>query len=236
MQRDVKIGIAIGVLLIALIAVFWWFRHTGRNMPVTETGPAVSENELPGPVVPVSPPMGVPGEIGPMASATGTAPMMTAGEPVGTVAMPAATAVAPPPPLPVAAKQTYKVQHDDTLSSISEQFYKTTTKWRLIYDANKEKIGPNPDKLKDGMELVIPEAAATASISPAPTAGGTGAAGAGGKYVVVAGDNLTSIAQKWYGSATEADINRIYQANKAKIGPDRDALKVGMELVIPAAH
>jgi nucleoid-associated protein YgaU len=178
--------------------------------------------------------MGVPGEIGPMAGATGAAPMMTVGEPVGTVTLPPAAAV-PPPPAPVVAKQTYKVQHDDTLSSISEQFYKTTTKWRLIYDANKDKIGPNPDKLKEGMELVIPEAAATASGGPAPAAGGTGAAAAG-KYVVATGDTLSSIAQKSYGSASKANIDRIYQANKAKIGPDPDDLKVGTELVIPAAH
>ena len=64
----------------------------------------------------------------------------------------------------------------------------------------------------------------------------TGTAAAGGKYVIVAGDSLTKIAQKAYGSATPANIDRIYQANKAKIGPDPDDLKVGMELVIPAAH
>jgi nucleoid-associated protein YgaU len=233
MQRDVKIGIAIGVLLIALIAVFWWFRHT--NMPAKETIPPTTENELSGPVVPVSPPVGVPSEIGPMASATAAAPMMTVGEAVGTVTLPAATLV-PPPPAPVAAKQTYKVQHDDTLSSISEQFYKTTTKWRLIYEANKDKIGPNPDKLKEGMELVIPEATATTAGGAAPAAGGTGAGPAGEKYVVATGDTLSSIAQKTYGSASQANIDRIYQANKAKIGPDPDVLKVGTVLVIPAAH
>ncbi|MGD1000065.1 MAG: LysM peptidoglycan-binding domain-containing protein [Candidatus Brocadiia bacterium] len=239
MQRDVKIGIAIGVLLIALIAVFWWFRHNNRNMPPMETATTASENELPGPVVPVSPPMGVPGEIGPMAGVTGAAPMATGVEPMpmGTVAMPAVTVVAPPPPPPrVAARKTYKVQHGDTLSSISEQFYKTTTKWKLIYDANKDKIGLDPGKLKDNMELEIPDAAAAAAGSPAPAPGGAHPAAAAGKYVIATGDTLTSIAQKSYGSATKADIDRIYQANKAKIGPDPDDLKVGMELVIPAAH
>ncbi len=235
MQRDVKIGIAIGVLLIALIAVFWWFRHNNRNVPVMETGPAASENELPGPVVPVSPPMGVPGEVAPMAGATGAAPMETAAAPMpmGTVAMPAVT-VAPPPP-PVATRQTtYKVQHGDSLSSISEQFYKTPAKWGIIYAANRQKIGADPGKLQDGMELVIPEAGAAASAGPARGPRGTGAAA--GKYVVATDDTLTSIAQKSYGSATKADIDRIYQANKATIGPDPDVLKVGMELVIPAKN
>ena len=160
MQRDVKIGIAIGVLLIALIAVFWWFRHSNRNMPVMETGPAASENELPAPVVPVSPPMGVPGEIGPMASATGAAPMATGVEPapMGTAAMPAVTvAPPPPPPHPATAARPTRSSTATRLSSISEQFYKTPAKWRVIYEANRDKIGPDPSKLKDDMELVIPE-------------------------------------------------------------------------------
>jgi nucleoid-associated protein YgaU len=237
MQRDVKIGIAIGVLLIALIAVFWWFRHSNRNVPIMETGTTASENELPGPVVPVSPPMGVPGEIGPMAGATGAAPMATGVEPMpmGTVAMPAVTVVPPPPPPPppVAGKQTYKVQHGDTLSSISEHFYKTPMKWRLIFEANRDKIGASPNNLKDGMELVIPDGGAASAV-PGRRGSGAAAAAAAGKYVIATGDTLTSIAQKSYGSATKADIDRIYEANKARIGPDPDDLKVGMELVIPA--
>jgi nucleoid-associated protein YgaU len=231
MQRDVKIGIAIGVLLIALIAVFWWFRHNNRNNPVAPENQTTEG--LPSPVEPVSPPMGVPGEVGPMVGATGAAPMMTAGAPLGAATRPAITAVPPPPP--VAAGQTYKVQHGDTLSSISERFYKTAAKWRLIYNANKDKIGPTPSKLKDGMELVIPDVAATPA-GPATTAGGPVTAAAGGKYVVAAGDTLTSIAQKEYGSATPANIQRIWSANLTKIGPDPDDLKVGMELVIPAAQ
>jgi nucleoid-associated protein YgaU len=222
------------VLLIALIAVFWWFRHNTAATPVTETENTTTETGLPGPVEPVSPPVGVPGEVGPVASATGAAPMMTGGAPMGTGTMPAMTAVPPPPP--AAASQTYKVQHGDSLSTISEHFYKTQAKWKVIYDANKDKIGPNPAKLKDGMELVIPDVAATTAAAPAPAASGTGPAATGGKYVVAAGDTLTSIAQKSYGSATKANIDRIYQANRATIGPDPDDLKIGMELVIPAAH
>jgi len=235
MQRDVKIGIAIGVLLIALIAVFWWFRHTNR--PVTETAPTANESELPAPVEPVSPPMRFPGATGPMVSATGAAPMVTGGEMVGTATMPATTAAGSPPPPPpsFAGSQTYKVQHGDTLSSISEHFFKTPGRWRFIYNINRGKIGPDPSKLVEGMELVIPPSTPTAA-GPAPEAGEAGTTAAGGKYVVAAGDTLTSIAQKQYGSATKANIDRIYQANKAKIGPDPDDLKVGTELVIPAAR
>jgi 5'-nucleotidase / UDP-sugar diphosphatase len=53
-------------------------------------------------------------------------------------------------------EQTYTVQSGDTLLSISEQFYGDATKWRRIYDANKDVIGSDPDKLKLEMKLKIP--------------------------------------------------------------------------------
>jgi nucleoid-associated protein YgaU len=52
--------------------------------------------------------------------------------------------------------ETYEVQSGDTLLSIAEQFYGDTTQWRRIYDANKDVIGSDPDKLKIGMKLKIP--------------------------------------------------------------------------------
>ncbi|HET6318416.1 MAG TPA: LysM peptidoglycan-binding domain-containing protein [Chloroflexota bacterium] len=57
---------------------------------------------------------------------------------------------------PAAGEQEYEVQSGDTLLSIAEQFYGDATKWRPIYDANKDTIGADPDKLKLGMKLKIP--------------------------------------------------------------------------------
>jgi 5'-nucleotidase len=57
---------------------------------------------------------------------------------------------------PEAGEQTYEVQSGDTLLSIAEQVYGDATKWRPIYDANKDTIGSDPDKLKLGMKLKIP--------------------------------------------------------------------------------
>jgi nucleoid-associated protein YgaU len=51
---------------------------------------------------------------------------------------------------------TYEVQSGDTLLTIAEQFYGDATQWRRIYDANKDVIGSDPDKLKIGMKLKIP--------------------------------------------------------------------------------
>ena len=52
-------------------------------------------------------------------------------------------------------------------------------------------------------------------------------------YVVEAGDTLRSIALERYGDSEQ--WTRIYQANRALIGPNPDALQTGMRLRIPAA-
>jgi 5'-nucleotidase len=53
-------------------------------------------------------------------------------------------------------EQTYEVKAGDTLLSIAEEFYGDATKWRRIYDANKDLIGADPDKLKLEQKLKIP--------------------------------------------------------------------------------
>jgi nucleoid-associated protein YgaU len=67
------------------------------------------------------------------------------------------TAVATPTPTTAeVAGESYEVQSGDTLAIISQQFYGDPAQWRRIYDANKDAIGPDPDKLKVGMKLTIP--------------------------------------------------------------------------------
>ena len=48
------------------------------------------------------------------------------------------------------------VKQGETLSSISEFHYKTSKNWKIILDANRDVLS-NPDKLKAGMKLIIPE-------------------------------------------------------------------------------
>jgi nucleoid-associated protein YgaU len=55
-----------------------------------------------------------------------------------------------------ASGETYEVQSGDTLLSIAQQYYGDPTLWRQIYDANKDTIGTDPDKLQVGMKLTIP--------------------------------------------------------------------------------
>jgi tetratricopeptide (TPR) repeat protein len=51
---------------------------------------------------------------------------------------------------------TYVVKEGDTLASISRKFYKTSSRWKEILDANKKKID-DPDSLKAGRRLTIPK-------------------------------------------------------------------------------
>lgn len=52
--------------------------------------------------------------------------------------------------------KTYVVKPGDTLPKIARRFLGSATRWRDIYEANKSKIGPDPDVLKVGTKLVIP--------------------------------------------------------------------------------
>jgi nucleoid-associated protein YgaU len=69
---------------------------------------------------------------------------------------PASVAVSATSTSEPAAGETYEVQSGDTLLTIAEQKYGDATQWRRIYDANKDAIGSDPDKLKIGMQLKIP--------------------------------------------------------------------------------
>ena len=57
---------------------------------------------------------------------------------------------------PDTGRQTYVVQHGDTLASISRKYYKTSTHWKQILDANRDVIN-DPKKLAAGQTLVIPK-------------------------------------------------------------------------------
>ena len=69
--------------------------------------------------------------------------------PVGGAEAPAATAATKKP-------RTHVVKEGESLSKIAEIHYKDRTKWRVIHVANKDKL-PDPDTVKPGQVLVIPE-------------------------------------------------------------------------------
>lgn len=48
----------------------------------------------------------------------------------------------------------YVVCKGDTLWDISDRIYGTHSKWKELYEKNKEEIGKNPDMIFEGMKLV----------------------------------------------------------------------------------
>jgi nucleoid-associated protein YgaU len=51
--------------------------------------------------------------------------------------------------------KTYTVQAGDTLGKIAQKVYNDASRWREIFEANKETI-QNPDLIQVGQELKIP--------------------------------------------------------------------------------
>lgn len=116
-----------------------------------------------------------------------------------------------PEPAPVrkdlANASKYTVKAGDTLKSIAKKFYGRSSKWKKIYDANKDLI-PASKKLKKGMTLQIPAL----------------------NYTVKKGDDIKSIAKKYFGARSK--WNMIYQVNKDVI-PASKKLTAGTKLVLP---
>jgi nucleoid-associated protein YgaU len=52
--------------------------------------------------------------------------------------------------------RTYTVQAGDSLSKISKQFYGNTNEYMKIFEANRNQLS-NPNEIKPGQQLVIPE-------------------------------------------------------------------------------
>jgi nucleoid-associated protein YgaU len=56
---------------------------------------------------------------------------------------------------PSSTARTYVVKPGDSLTKISQEFYGRANQYMKIFEANRDKL-TDPDKVKAGMELVIP--------------------------------------------------------------------------------
>jgi nucleoid-associated protein YgaU len=52
-------------------------------------------------------------------------------------------------------------------------------------------------------------------------------------YTVVSGDNLSTIAEKFYGVQSYDGVAKIYYSNMTTIGPDPNLIVPGQQLYIP---
>ena len=230
MHRDVKIGIAIGVLLIALVAIFMWARTDGDSQlaplpyeDISRLPPA----EEPAPPVGLDPAIDLAeGPVIPATDATGETPSTDVPSDPSTTPGP----VAPETPQP----KTYTVQTGDNLTKIARAFYGDGNHWRRILDANRDVLKKDTD-LRPGMKLKIPARQQSGALVPV-TVPAADAPARGRTHTVRPGDSLSRIAKQYYGADTKANIDRIHNANRALMGDDPNRLVVGWQLTIPDAE
>ncbi len=129
--------------------------------------------------------------------------------------------------------RTYVVQRGDTPSDIAEKIYGSARHVSLILEANP---GINPNALRIGQELRIPELPDPSTATPAAAANRAVDLLSSDPqrpermiYTVRSGDTLGGIAKKLYGKAA---LWRLIQ--EANPEADSGALQIGQKLVIPA--
>lgn len=284
MERDIKVGLVLGIILVALIAVLFF-----RRSPRPEQELALLEQVDPRPdELPVVRTRAEPYRVPPeylrsilgsrLASArkpgqeseadsrdeTEPESPPTVGDPLhrpvegglstentATVSAPTPLAQLTPPPSPELLARPvpgrrYVTRKGDTLASIARRAYGKETLYRLIYEANKDRLA-DPAELPLGLELYIPEAPEEAA-TPTVASGTAGdsqpsgetstrrdeeahrAAAPGGTYVVRPGDTLRSIARAVYGR--ESMYRAILRANRDRLASPND-LRPGMQLELP---
>jgi LysM repeat protein len=75
------------------------------------------------------------------------------------------------------ASNKYIVVEGDTLGIIAKKFYGDSSKYMIIYEANKNVIGGNPASITPGMELTIPDISKSTSTSSGSGSGSGGTSG-----------------------------------------------------------
>lgn len=107
--------------------------------------------------------------------------------------------------------KTYTVQPGDNLYDIGKAY---GVAWQTIYDANKSVIGGNPNLIKPGQHLKIPDATKTPKLHNT-------------YFTVRRGDSLSEIARKY--DTTWEDL---YAENRKTIGSNPNLLRPGEKLII----
>jgi nucleoid-associated protein YgaU len=138
---------------------------------------------------------------------------------------PAGTAsLTTPPPDGADTPGTYTVKAGETYSSIAIDLYDDESRWADIAQANPL---IDPTRLRVGQVLRLPDNRHILSEEePVPP-------GPGGiqTYTIRPGDNLSTVAQTFYGDPTL--WRTIYNFNRDKIGENPNAIQAGMTLKVP---
>ena len=73
--------------------------------------------------------------------------------------VPTATPIPPAPTEQTASETTESIRHivlpGEYLSTLAERYYGDQLRWSIIYDANRDIIGPDPGRIETGIELDV---------------------------------------------------------------------------------
>jgi len=242
MQRDVKIGLVIGVAILAIIIIAMAMQDDAELRPHAQVVNAVPPNfsSFPGfsetPATGAGTPPTAGATSSPPAAGTGSMTETTRPSDTGTAATPTTTppaaagavvgeTTAPPPGTGTTPEpKVHVVAKGDTLWGLGVKYYGDGTKGKIILQANKAVIA-DPEVLRIGQKLIIPPAVA-------PVTQGASARAGDEEHTLTKKDTLWSLAQKYYGDG--AKWKRILQANQDIIKDERH-LPVGKTIVIPRA-
>jgi nucleoid-associated protein YgaU len=179
MHKDFKIGLIVGlILVIGVIFGLSTRRHLSlqthlmqsyQNQDTNEPSPEISEvatSEVENPIPADSPNLPATLEATAYESLPTSAPVplsQTSAYPVtaeSTSAPPTQSSITPQISKPVhqttAPRRYHTVQPGETLSGIAQHYYGSAVKWWKILAANHD-ILSNPNKIRPGMRLVIPD-------------------------------------------------------------------------------
>jgi len=127
---------------------------------------------------------------------------------------------------------THHVGRGETLSKIAARHYGDANLWRVIHEANRDKV-PDPKRLRQGVALTIPprnqantpERGNGTARDPVPEPQETR------PYTIQRGDSLSKLAERFFGS--QRRIDQLLELNRDVID-DPDRILVGMEIRVPA--
>ena len=155
MRKDFKIGLIVG-LVILFAGLFWLSTRTvlSPEQKLAQSHQQALKERRSTPPLPVSPNSTPPAPIEPEDTTTA----LVVAEPVqASLAEKKASPPTPPAdPRPVSPPRSHVVQSGETLSEIAYHYYGSYTQWRKIQSANPDLLA-NPNKLKVGMKLIIPD-------------------------------------------------------------------------------
>jgi nucleoid-associated protein YgaU len=148
MQKDFKIGLAIGVTL-AAGTVLWL--ATLPNLSTRARALQAAANINPSSKAPpsISPPVISPQSTDDVSPATSIENQVSSNE-TPTTSNEQRTMNTEP------SQKIHIVQKGDTLSSISAKYYGSSKQWRKILTANRDTL-PDPNRLIPGLKLIIPD-------------------------------------------------------------------------------